>query len=93
LQENRYDPKANDVWALGILFTKLLGLPHPFVTPDGDDTSTKVKERIMNEHPWFDWQPQDLERGGKAELVLGMLRPDPRRRWTVSVTDRPEIDD
>lgn len=83
MQEGYYDPKANDVWALGILFTKLSGLAHPFVNPDGKEDSEKVKDRIEKETPWFDWQPEDLDRGGKAELLLGMLDRDPSRRWTV----------
>ncbi|CAD6587454.1 MAG: hypothetical protein TREMPRED_004760 [Tremellales sp. Tagirdzhanova-0007] len=86
-----YDPKANDVWALGIIFIKLLGLPHPFVSSAVDikDDSIKFRERIANCLPHFDWQPEDWGAGGKAELVMGMLCRDPDMRWTAS---HPELD-
>jgi len=79
-----YDPKANDVWALGILLAKLLGMPHPFFSPDEDDASEKVKQRIVEEEPVFHWQPEDEVPGGKKELVMGMLQRDPEQRLTVS---------
>nr|ODO02471.1 CAMK/CAMKL protein kinase [Cryptococcus depauperatus CBS 7855] len=81
--DKRYDPKANDVWALGILFTKLLGIPHPYAHSYTDDTSSTVKRRILMGEAKFSWKLPHLGQGGVAELILGMLNRDPGSRWTI----------
>ncbi|WWD16589.1 hypothetical protein CI109_101017 [Kwoniella shandongensis] len=78
-----YDPKANDVWSLGILLTKLLQMEHPFADPSGEDTSTTIKRRIIFGDSYFDWRPEDLVSDGLASVIYGMLEPDPRKRWTI----------
>ncbi|WVQ74572.1 hypothetical protein IAR50_004173 [Cryptococcus sp. DSM 104548] len=80
--DKMYDPKASDVWALGILLVKMIGLPHPF-THYSDDTSTTVKKRVVSGDPRFRWRPQGRIPGGVAELVMGMLEQDPSKRWTI----------
>lgn len=82
-QDKHYDPKANDVWALGILLTKILGIQHPYAHSYADDTSTTVKRRILTGDAKFHWKPDQLVPGGIAELVMGMLERDPQKRWTV----------
>lgn len=82
-QDKHYDPKANDVWALGILLTKILGIQHPYAHSYADDTSTTVKRRILTGDAKFHWKPDQLVPGGIAELIMGMLERDPQKRWTV----------
>ncbi|OWZ50964.1 CAMK/CAMKL protein kinase [Cryptococcus neoformans] len=81
--DKHYDPKANDVWALGILLTKILGIQHPYAHSYADDTSTTVKRRILTGDAKFHWKPDQLVPGGIAELVMGMLERDPQKRWTT----------
>ncbi|WVQ78722.1 hypothetical protein IAT38_000809 [Cryptococcus sp. DSM 104549] len=81
--DKKYDPKANDVWSLGILLTKLIGVPHPYAHSYKDDTSTAVKRRILAGDALFHWKPHQLVAGGVAELVMGMLDRDPEKRWTI----------
>jgi len=84
-----YDAKATDVWALGITFTKIIGLDHPFSDRgDGDlqeDKLSKVmKYRIVNQHLRYNWDEGWVAPGGPGELIIGMLEKDPKKRWTVS---------
>ena len=83
-QDGLYEPKASDVWALGILLTKMLKIPHPFVSADGEDDSKQVKQRIMLCHPYFEW-PAEMEQDGLANLITGMLEHNPLERLTVSL--------
>lgn len=82
-KDKRYDPKANDVWALGILLTKILCIQHPYAHSYADDTSTAVKRRILTGDAKFHWKPDQLVPGGVAGLMMGMLERDPQQRWTV----------
>ncbi|KAL0252400.1 hypothetical protein I308_101791 [Cryptococcus tetragattii IND107] len=82
--DKRYDPKANDVWALGILLTKILCIQHPYAHSYADDTSTAVKRRILTGDAKFHWKPDQLVPGGVAELMMGMLERDPQQRWTTT---------
>ncbi|ODO04662.1 hypothetical protein I350_05271 [Cryptococcus amylolentus CBS 6273] len=79
----KYDPKANDVWSLGILLIKMAGLPHPYAYTSSDDTSSAVKKRILLGDPKFRWRLRDQGPGGMAELAEGMLESDPLKRWTI----------
>lgn len=82
-QDKHYDPKANDIWALGILLTKILCIQHPYAHSYVDDTSTTVKRRILTGDAKFHWKTDHLVPGGVAELIMGMLERDPQQRWTV----------
>ncbi|RSH94560.1 hypothetical protein EHS25_004364 [Saitozyma podzolica] len=78
----RYEPRANDVWALGILLCKMLGIPHPYNGGD-DDTSSAFRARIVLQQPLYELQPNHLVPGGVHEVVVGMLERDPRHRMTI----------
>lgn len=82
--DKHYDPKANDIWALGILLTKILCIQHPYAHSYVDDTSTTVKRRILTGDAKFHWKTDHLVPGGVAELIMGMLERDPQQRWTIT---------
>lgn len=50
---------------------------------DFEDTSVKVKEKMLGEPAWCNWDPVDKGPGGKKELLMGMIERDPLIRWTV----------
>ncbi|GFZ42689.1 hypothetical protein JCM24511_00406 [Saitozyma sp. JCM 24511] len=83
--DQRYEPRANDVWALGILLCKMLGIPHPYNGGD-DDTSSAFRARIVLQQPLYELEPNHLVPGGVHEVIVGMLERDPRHRMTI-----PEI--
>lgn len=83
MQDQRYEPRANDVWALGILLCKMLGIPHPYNGGD-DDTSSAFRARIVLQQPLYELEPNHLVPGGVHEVIVGMLERDPRHRMTVS---------
>ncbi|KAK4687402.1 hypothetical protein P7C73_g2725, partial [Tremellales sp. Uapishka_1] len=79
----RYHPAPNDVWALGILLTKLLNIQHPFVFNSDSEESRDVRKQIMHGSPYYCWEGAQLGPGGLAELVEGMLKKDPKSRWSI----------
>ncbi|WWC60192.1 uncharacterized protein I303_102757 [Kwoniella dejecticola CBS 10117] len=81
--DDLYEPKANDVWALGILATKLLGIAHPYSRKQPDENSTAVRDRIIEGEARFSFKTRHKAPGGIGELILGMLERDPQRRWTI----------
>ncbi|WVW80038.1 hypothetical protein I302_102011 [Kwoniella bestiolae CBS 10118] len=93
-----YDPKPNDVWSLGILAMKLLGISHPFTRHQPEETSSHIKQRIIEGRAKFNFHPRDLQSGGIAEVIRGMLEYEPEARWTIPrilrhpslQTDQPE---
>ncbi|WVF66994.1 hypothetical protein IAT40_001737 [Kwoniella sp. CBS 6097] len=80
--DEMYDPKANDVWSLGIILIKLLNFPHPYSRPD--ETSTAVKQRIIGHLPYYHFPKEARKPGGVAQLIEGMLERDPTKRWKIS---------
>ena len=86
-QDVLYDPKANDVYSLGILLVKLLDLPHPYATYHAEEGSDQVKRRLKTAQPFYRWRTEHKE-SGLSELIEGMLNPDPEERWTVSNDSR-----
>lgn len=80
-QDERYDPCANDVWALGILLVKMLNIRHPYISKTDD--SKAARKRILTHPPLWSWTDADL-RSGRADLIMGMLDRDPVARSTVS---------
>ncbi|WVQ94621.1 hypothetical protein IAU59_001701 [Kwoniella sp. CBS 9459] len=81
--DEMYDPKANDVWSLGIILLKLLNFPHPYSLSDPDETSTMVKQQIIGHSPYYRFPRKAKQPGGVAELIMGMLERDPKKRWTI----------
>ncbi|WWC87776.1 uncharacterized protein L201_002668 [Kwoniella dendrophila CBS 6074] len=80
----RYDPRANDVWSLGILAMKLLGIPHPYAhKSDDDETSTCFKENIIEGPARYQFSRQDMKPGGIADLLFRMLDRNPLKRWKI----------
>lgn len=77
-----YGP-VTDVWSLGILLCKLLGIGHPFIDID-TDTISAAKAKIVGASPAYNFRPEHIVRGGAASLVMQMLEPNPKRRITVS---------
>lgn len=80
-----YDPKANDVWALGILLLKLLGFPHPYDHGKRDHGSDMVRHNIV--HGVLSYDLASFAGGappGLDKVIQGMLERDPKSRWTVS---------
>lgn len=71
------------MWSLGILLTKMLAVPHPFIDIDSD-TESMAKDKIIEATPEFHFQPHHLGRGKAASLIVQMLEPDPRQRITAS---------
>ncbi|OCF32299.1 CAMK/CAMKL protein kinase [Kwoniella heveanensis BCC8398] len=78
-----YDPKANDVWSLGIILLKILGFPHPYSFSTQDETSTIVKQRIIDHSPCYCFPPGATKPSGVGELITGMLERDPKKRWKI----------
>ncbi|WWC68738.1 uncharacterized protein I206_102672 [Kwoniella pini CBS 10737] len=81
--DDLYEPTANDVWALGILATKLLGISHPYTHRDEDEDSSTIKDRIIEGGARFRFSSKYTGPDGIAELILGMLDRDPIYRWTI----------
>ncbi|WVQ64808.1 uncharacterized protein L199_002977 [Kwoniella botswanensis] len=87
-----YDPKPNDVWSLGILAMKLLGIPHPFTRHRPQEDSSDIKQRIIEGRARFRFVHDDSLPGGIAEVITGMLEFEPEKRWTISqVLQHPSL--
>ena len=73
------------MYACGILLYKWLRNHHPFIRNKGDrkESDTVIEDRIMKGEADF-----KMERtpGSPGELIWKMIRADPKRRWTVSVS-------
>lgn len=82
-QDILYDGPANDIWSLGILLVKLLGIQHPFIDID-TDTESIAKGKIIKADPEYYFQPEHIGRGRAASLIIQMLELDPQQRLTVS---------
>lgn len=80
-QDGKYDPRANDVWALGILLIKMLNLRHPYICNTDDPKA--ARKRILTHPPIWEWNDRDL-RSGRADLIMRMLDRNPSTRLTVS---------
>jgi serine/threonine protein kinase len=78
-----YDGPANDVWSLGILLTKLLSIPHPFIHVE-TDTESIARTKIVEARPEYHFRPEHIGRGKAASLIMQMLEPNPWKRITVS---------
>jgi serine/threonine protein kinase len=81
-----YDGAANDVWSLGILLLKLLGRDHPYAwkvefDPDVDWRQEMVKGR----EPTWDFDAEELDRGGVGYLIHRMLDRNPYTRYSVGL--------
>ncbi|KAL1409523.1 hypothetical protein Q8F55_003506 [Vanrija albida] len=80
LKDGAYDPRASDVWSLGIMFLKMLRVWHPCFAYGVDQTSQQVVDAIVRGDAGWDWLPDDKR---FAELMRGMLAHDPAERWTI----------
>ncbi|OCF58019.1 CAMK/CAMKL protein kinase [Kwoniella mangroviensis CBS 10435] len=90
--DHLYDPKPNDVWSLGILAMKLLGIPHPFTRHRPQEESSAIKQRIIEGRARFRFGSDDSLPGGIAEVIMGMLELEPEKRWTISqVLQHPSL--
>lgn len=79
-----YDGRANDVWSLGILLSKLIGIPHPFIDVETDSAKT-AKAKIAKAQPEYHFRPEHIGHGRAASLIVQMLDSNPERRITVSL--------
>jgi serine/threonine protein kinase len=78
-----YRGNQNDVWSLGILLTKIIDIPHPYINFDVD-TESKAKTKLIEGKADFHFLPHHQGGGKAASLICQMLEPDPRQRITVS---------
>ncbi|EIW66820.1 hypothetical protein TREMEDRAFT_34698 [Tremella mesenterica DSM 1558] len=86
-----YDPQASDVWALGILLTKMLHVPHPYADYRCEESSGHLKANIIHGYAEFHWEDNDRI-SGLANLVEGMLARDPSKRLTLDqVLEHPYL--
>ncbi|WVR03915.1 hypothetical protein IAU60_000914 [Kwoniella sp. DSM 27419] len=78
-----YEPKANDVWSLGILLLKLLNLPHPYQLSYTGDHSNDMKRDIIYGKAVYRLPKEEKGPGRLGELIRGMLEREPHRRWKI----------
>jgi serine/threonine protein kinase len=78
-----YRGNQNDVWSLGMLLTKIIDIPHPYINFDVD-TESKAKTKLIEGKADFHFLPHHQGGGKAASLICQMLEPDPRQRITVS---------
>ncbi|ORY29521.1 kinase-like domain-containing protein [Naematelia encephala] len=84
MTSQRYDPRSSDVWALGIVLTKMLGMPHPFLTGSDDEASDDFRKRIIECDPRIDVPPLKSDASEHlVSLLEGILEKDPVQRLTI----------
>lgn len=84
-----YDPCANDIWSLGIVFLKLMRRGHPYLDhSDFDDTPGAARTRLIEGEPLYSFRRTETKPGGLADFVTCMLERDEQLRWTVSASIR-----
>lgn len=74
-KDNSASP-AFDIWSMGCIFYTLLTGMHPF----DDENAKNITSRIVNVdyHPF----PDNISNSWRR-LIKGMLRKDPKKRWTL----------
>ncbi|KAL7419718.1 hypothetical protein Q5752_005634 [Cryptotrichosporon argae] len=78
-----YDPKANDVWSLGITVCRLAGWPNPYLGIDYAKSHTESMKLVIDGEPNWMWDPLTVPQGSKEDLIMCMLERDPVARWTI----------
>ncbi|TXT04259.1 hypothetical protein VHUM_04257 [Vanrija humicola] len=79
LKDGSYDPRASDVWSLGLLFLKMMNVKHPYFAFGDDQGTAEVEAAIIEDQAGWEWLPKS----SLAELARGMLAYDPWERWTI----------